>query len=117
VVQFSQIDLMHHLNNASAVELLDSAGGEALAGSEITPAEAKFTIHHYDIKYGDSPRFGDRSEVQSWFEPLPEEGRGFTRFQRITRGQDHDPGPLSLALASTVRQPEQWSIELCTNKR
>jgi len=84
MVQFSQIDLMHHLNNASAVELLDNAGWEALAASEITPAGARFTIRHYDIDYGDSPRFGDRLQVQSWFEPLPEEGREFTRFQRIT---------------------------------
>lgn len=85
MVQFSQIDLMHHLNNASAVELLDNAGWEALAGSEITPVGARFTIRHYDIEYGDSPRFGDRLEVQSWFEPLPEEGQEFTRIQRITR--------------------------------
>lgn len=85
MVQFSQIDLMRHLNNASTVELLDNAGWEALAGSEITPAGARFTICHYDIEYGDSPRFGDRLEVQSWFEPLPEEGQELTRFQRITR--------------------------------
>jgi len=85
VVQFSQIDLMHHLNNATAVEMLDNAGWEALAGSEITPAGARFTILHYDIDYGDSPRFGDHLEVQSWFEPLPQEGQEFTRFQRITR--------------------------------
>jgi acyl-CoA thioesterase FadM len=85
VVQFSQIDLLHHLNNASAVEMLDNAGWEALAGSEITPVRARFTIRHYDIDYGDSPRFGDHLEVQSWFEPLPQEGQEFTRFQRITR--------------------------------
>jgi acyl-CoA thioesterase FadM len=66
VVQFSQIDLMHHLNNASAVELLDNAGWEAMAGSEITPAGARLVIRHYDIEYGDSPRFDDRLEVQSW---------------------------------------------------
>src|SRR5579864_2778980 len=85
VVQFSQIDLMHHLNNASAVEMLDNAGWEALAAREITPAGARLAIRHYDIDYGDSPRFGDRLQVQSWFEPLPEKGQEFTRFQRITQ--------------------------------
>jgi acyl-CoA thioesterase FadM len=85
VVQFSQIDLMHHLNNASAVEMLDDAGWEALATREITPAEVRLAIRRYDIDYGESPRLGDHLEIQSWFEPLPEEGREFTRFQRITR--------------------------------
>src|SRR5437763_6663758 len=59
VVHFSQIDLMQHLNNASAVEMLDDASWEALARSEITPAGARFTIRRYDIEYGDSPRFGE----------------------------------------------------------
>src|SRR5438270_8886623 len=85
VVQFSQIDLMHHLNNACAVEMLDDAGWEALAAREIPPAGASLAIRRYDIEYGDSPRFGERLEVQSWFEPLPEEGQEFTRFQRIVR--------------------------------
>ncbi len=85
VVQFSQIDLMHHLNNASVVEMLDDIGWEALTTRGITPTSTRFTIHRYDIEYGDSPRFGDRLEVQSWFEPLPEEGQEFTRFQCITR--------------------------------
>ena len=84
-VQFSEIDLMQHLNNASAVEMLDNAGWEALARSEITPALARFTIRHYDIEYADSPLFGERLEVQSWFEPFPAPGQEFTRFQRITR--------------------------------
>jgi acyl-CoA thioesterase FadM len=85
IVQFSGIDLMLHLNNASAVEILDNAGWEALASSEINPASARFTIRHYDIEYGDSPRFGERLEVQSWFEPYPSPGQEFTRFQRIIR--------------------------------
>lgn len=85
VVRFSEIDLMQHLNNASAVEILDNASWEALANSEITPAGAKFTIRHYDIEYGDSPRFGDHLEVQSWFEPFPTVGQECTRFQHIMR--------------------------------
>lgn len=60
VVEFSQIDLMHHLNNASAVEMLDDAGWEGLAVLKITPERARLTIRRYDIDYGDSPRFGDR---------------------------------------------------------
>ena len=85
VVQFSEIDLMQHLNNASAVEMLDNAGWEALARSEITPTIAMFTIRHYDIEYADSPRFGEHLEVQSWFEPFPTAGQEFIRLQRITR--------------------------------
>jgi acyl-CoA thioesterase FadM len=85
VVQFSQIDLMHHLNNAAAVEMLDDASWESLSGREITPVQARLTIRRYDINYTDSPRFGDRLEIESWFEPLAEEGQEFTRFQRITR--------------------------------
>jgi acyl-CoA thioesterase FadM len=83
VVHFSEIDLMQHLNNASAVEILDNAGWEALAGSEVTPAGARFAILHYDIEYADGPRFGERLEVQSWFEPFPTPGQEFTRFQYI----------------------------------
>ncbi len=86
VVKFSQIDLMQHLNNASVVEILDNAGWEALASSEITPAIARFTIRDYDIEYGDSPRFGEHLEIQNWFEPFPTPGHEFTRFQHMTRG-------------------------------
>ena len=86
VVKFSEIDLMQHLNNASVVEILDNAGWEALASSEITPASARFTIHHYDIEYSDSPRFGEQLEIQNWFEPFPTPGQDFTRFQHMLRG-------------------------------
>jgi acyl-CoA thioesterase FadM len=85
IVHFSEIDLMQHLNNASVVEMLDNAGWEALARSEITPAVASFTIRHYDIEYGDSPRFGEQLEVESWFEPFPMAGQEFSRLQRIAR--------------------------------
>jgi len=85
VVRFSEIDLMQHLNNASAAEMLDNAGWEALARSEITPDGAKFTIRHYDIDYVDSPRIGEHLEVQSWFEPYPTVGQEYTRIQHITR--------------------------------
>lgn len=84
VVQFSRIDLMHHLNNAAAVEMLDDAGWVALAAREITPARARLAIRGYNIDYGDSPRFGDRLEIESWFDLLSEEGQEYTRFQRIT---------------------------------
>ncbi len=85
-VKFSEIDLMQHLNNASLVEILDNAGWEALARSEITPANTRFTILNYDIEYGDSPRFGEQLEIQNWFEPFPTPGQEFTRFQHMTRG-------------------------------
>ena len=86
VVQFSEIDLMQHLNNASVVEILDNAGWEALASSGISPAGARFTIRHYDIEYGDSPYFGEHLEIQNWFEPFPTPGHEFTRFQHMIRG-------------------------------
>ena len=85
VVQFSEIDLMQHLNNASAVEMLDNAGWEVLATTEITPATASFKIRHYDIEYNDSPRFGERLEIENWFEPYPTQGGEFSRYQHITR--------------------------------
>jgi hypothetical protein len=65
--------------------MLDNASWEALAASEITPSGASFTIRHYDIEYGDSPRFGEHLEVQNWFEPYPTAGQEFTRLQHITR--------------------------------
>ena len=85
-VKFSEIDLMQHLNNAAVVEILDNAGWEALASSDINPATARFTIREYDIEYGDSPRFGEHLEIQNWFEPFPTPGHEFTRFQQMTRG-------------------------------
>ena len=85
-VKFSEIDLMSHLNNASVVEILDNVGWEALVNSDITPTSARFTIRHYDIEYGDSPRFGEHLEIQNWFEPFPVLGHEFTRFQHMTRG-------------------------------
>jgi acyl-CoA thioesterase FadM len=86
VVQFSEIDLMQHLNNASTVEILDNAGWEALASGEITPANSKLIIRDYDIEYSDSPRFGERLEIHSWFEPFPIPGQEFSRYQLIMRG-------------------------------
>ena len=85
VVQYSDIDLMQHLNNASAVEILDNAAWEALGTTGITPAGASFTICHYDIEYSDSPRFGEHLEIRNWFEPYPAAGQEFTRFQHIIR--------------------------------
>jgi len=84
-VRFSEIDLMRHLNNASAVEMLDNAAWEAYARDGITPDTTKFTALHYDIEYIDSPRFGDSLIIQSWLEPLPSAGQEFTRYQQITR--------------------------------
>ena len=85
VVKFSEIDLMSHLNNASVVEILDNAGWEALANSDITPTRARLTIRDYDIEYIDSPRCGEKLEIQNWFEPMPAPGQPFTRFQDMLR--------------------------------
>ncbi len=84
-VRYSDIDLMSHLNNASAVEMLDNAGWEAYAKGGITPETARLDILHYDIEYVDSPHFGDRLEIQSWLVPFPSPGQEFSRLQQITR--------------------------------
>ncbi len=85
VVCFSDIDPMKHLNNASAVEMLDNAGWDACAEGGITPDVAHLDILHYEIDYLDSPRFGERLEIQSWHDPFPSPGKECTRFQQITR--------------------------------
>ncbi|HLZ57001.1 MAG TPA: acyl-ACP thioesterase domain-containing protein [Ktedonosporobacter sp.] len=85
VVHFSEIDLMRHLNNASAVEILDNAGWEVLASKQITPVGARFSVVDYDIEYNDSPLFGEELEIQTWFEAFPSPGQEFRRFQQITR--------------------------------
>jgi len=85
VVQFSDIDLMQHLNNAAVVEKLDNAAWEVLSASDIGPATASFIIQHYDIEYDHSPRFGEQLEIQTWFDPFPAPGQEFTRFQHVTR--------------------------------
>jgi acyl-CoA thioesterase FadM len=86
VVRFSDIDQMRHMNNAAAVEMLDNASWEAYAKGGITPDTAQFTVLHYDIDYVDSPRFGERLEIQSWLDPFPSAGQECTRLQQITRG-------------------------------
>lgn len=85
VVRFSDIDPMQHMNNASAVEMLDNAAWEAYATGGITPDAARFDALHYDIEYADGPRFGDRLEIQSWLDPFPSTGQQCSRLQQITR--------------------------------
>jgi acyl-CoA thioesterase FadM len=85
VVRFSDIDLMRHLNNASAVEMLDNAAWEAYAIQAITPDRAALEAVYYDIEYAESPRFGDALEIHTWLDPFPSVGLPFTRVQHITR--------------------------------
>jgi acyl-CoA thioesterase FadM len=85
VVRFSDIDPLRHMNNASAVEMLDNAAWEAYAKGGITPDTARLDVLHYDIEYLESPRFGERLEIQSWLDPFPSAGQEFTRLQQITR--------------------------------
>ena len=84
-VQFSDIDLMKHLNNASAVEMLDNASWQAYAKSGIFPDTTTLKALSYDIEYVDSPRFGEQLEIHSWLTPLPAMGQECSRFQQITR--------------------------------
>src|SRR5256885_5085487 len=85
IVRFSDIDPMRHLNNASAVEMLDNASWETFAKGGITPDTAHFDVLYYDIEYVDSPRFGERLEIQSWLDPFPSAGQQFSSLQQITR--------------------------------
>ncbi len=85
MVRFSDVDLMQHLNNASAVEMLDDVAWEAYACAGIAPDVAKFDPLHYDIEYVDSPRFGDELTIQSWLDPLPTAGQECLRHQQILR--------------------------------
>ncbi|HLI08125.1 MAG TPA: hypothetical protein VKV40_16270 [Ktedonobacteraceae bacterium] len=85
IVRFSDIDLVRHLNNASAVEKLDNAAWEAYAAEGITPEVARIDALRYDIEYIDSPRFDDRLEIQTWLVPFPSPGQEFSQLQQITR--------------------------------
>ncbi len=77
VVRFSDIDPMRHLNNASAVEMLDNAAWEAYVKDGITPDTARFSVLNYDIEYVDSPLFAEKLEIQSWLHPIPYAGQEF----------------------------------------
>jgi acyl-CoA thioesterase FadM len=85
-VRFSDIDLMRHLNNASAVEMLDNAGWEVCGAGGITPDTTRLDLLDYEIDYLDSPRFGERLEIQTWHDPFPLPGQQYTRFQQLMRG-------------------------------
>ncbi len=84
-VQFSDIDSARHLNNASAVEILDNASWQAYGKRGILPDTTTLSPRSYDIEYVDSPRFGDSLEIQSWLDPFPSAGQECSRFQQITR--------------------------------
>lgn len=85
LVRYSDIDLMRHLNNASAVEMLDDAAWEVSVKQGLAPENAQFAILRYEIEYLDSPLFNEELEISTWLEPFPVEGQEFSRFQQITR--------------------------------
>lgn len=84
-VRFSDIDLMRHMNNAAAVEMLDNAAWEVYLKKGLTPETTQFDMLHYEIEYLDSPLFNEQLEISTWLEPFPEEGQEFLRFQQIIR--------------------------------
>lgn len=86
-VHFSDIDPMHHLNNASTVEMLDNASWEAYRKHGLTPATAHLVALGYDIEYIESPRFGEQLSIHSWFEPFPVAGQEFSTFQQIMHNE------------------------------
>lgn len=86
-VHFSAIDPASHLNNATAVEMLDDASWDAYAREEVTPDNTRLDPLYYDIEYGDSPRFGETLTIQSWLDLMPTNGQAFGRRQQITRNE------------------------------
>lgn len=80
-VQFSDVDQHKHLNNASAVEMLDNASWQVYASNDISPDTTTLSALSYDIEYIDSPRFGEQLEIHSWLE-TPKKGQECTRMQR-----------------------------------
>jgi len=84
-VRSSDIDIMKHMNNAAYVEALDNAVWEAYKEAGILPDAAAINALEYDIEYAESARFGERLEIQSWFDPFPSEGKEFSRLQQIKR--------------------------------
>lgn len=85
-VRFSDLDLMKHMNNASYVELLDNAAWESYREAGVLPDAAEMYALEYDIEYGESAQFGEKLEIQSWFDALPSPGRELSRYQSIKRG-------------------------------
>ncbi len=84
-VHFSAVDPANHLNNATAVEMLDDASWGAYAREGLTPDSARLDPLYYDIEYDDSLRFGETLTIQSWLDPLPTNGQPFGKRQQIIR--------------------------------
>lgn len=85
-VSFSAIDRAQHLNNASAVDMLDDAAWETCARMGIVPETSQWVIHHYDIDYAGSLRFGEELTIETWFDPWPVPGGEWARIQQILHG-------------------------------
>ncbi|GHO46630.1 acyl-[acyl-carrier-protein] thioesterase [Ktedonospora formicarum] len=83
-VRFSDMDVAMHMNNAAYVEVLDNAAWEAYAQNGLKPEKTIPTARYYDIEYAESMRFGEKLEIQSWFEPQPTTGQEASRIQSIT---------------------------------
>lgn len=86
-VRFSDIDLMRHLNNAAAVEMLDNAAWQVCETDGVTPATTRLDPLDYEIDYLDSPLFGETLQIQTWHDPFPTPGQTSTRFQQLLRGE------------------------------
>lgn len=84
-VQFSDIDSNRHLNNATAVEMLENASWQVYAKHGISPENTSLRLLSYDVDYADSPHFGEQLEIQSWLD-VPQKGRECSRLQQIMRG-------------------------------
>ncbi len=102
-VRFSDIDPMHHLNNAATVEMLDNASWEAHRKHGITPDTTHLVALSYDIEYIESPRFGEHLTIQSWFDPFPVAGQEFSTFQHIIHNEK---------IVVRAHSRWQWSIAI-----
>jgi acyl-CoA thioesterase FadM len=83
-IQFSDLDIMKHYNNASYVELLDNAGWDACAGMGITPDTTELHACEYEIEYNESARLGQQVDVHTWWDPSPPVTQENIRYQRVT---------------------------------
>ncbi len=89
-VNFSDLDVMAHMNNTSYVEVLDNAAWKVFEELNLSlePGKGFYSPLSYDIEYQVSAQLGDPLQVRSWFEPVAGVKTRFERFQLIYRQQE-----------------------------
>ncbi len=84
-VNFSDLDVMAHMNNTSYVEGLDNAGWRVFqeVGIPLGPGNGFYAPVAYDIEHQKSARLGEQLQIQSWFYRVEGAEKQFERFQLI----------------------------------